>query len=106
MAPAGMPSSAQPPRLARRLARAPPPAPHPPRRGLRRRPALRGALRLVGFAPEGMPAGATRPGIRVGGECCGSSGPACGWRGRGMSATAPARVRARRARSRVTLACG
>src|SRR5229473_4090360 len=48
------------------LAKAPPPAPHPPRRGLRsppcyagrlarrRRPALRGALRLVGFAPEGM----------------------------------------------------
>jgi len=84
MAPAGMPSSAQPPRLARRLARAPPPAPHPPRRGLRSppccagrlarrsRPALRGALRLVGFAPEGMPVGATRPGIRVAGE---SGGP-------------------------------
>src|SRR6266851_2697034 len=50
--------------------------PIPPRRGVRsppccagrlarrRRPALRGALRLVGFAPEGMPAGATHPGTR------------------------------------------
>src|SRR5207245_5933457 len=63
----GVPSSAQPPRLARLLARAPPPGPPSPETGVarrpaaqgrlarRRRPALRGALRLVGFAPDGTP---------------------------------------------------
>src|SRR5207253_7403190 len=63
---AGTPSSAQPPRLARHLARAPPPGPPSPETGVARRPAyggrltrrgrpaLRGALRLVGFAPDGI----------------------------------------------------
>jgi len=65
---AGIPSYAQAPRLARLLARAPPPGPPSPEAGVARRPApqgrlarrrcpaLRGALRLVAFAPEGMPA--------------------------------------------------
>src|SRR5439155_8821147 len=55
----------KPPRLARHLARAPSPGPPSPEAGVarrpatqgrlarRRRPALRGALRLVGFATDG-----------------------------------------------------
>src|SRR5207244_7773428 len=113
-----MPSSAQPPCLARLLARAPPPGPpHPPRRGslaarLRRgrlarrsRPALRGALRLVGFAPEGIPAAAppARESALVENAADRTDQPALSVRG--QAATARARVRARKARSRVTLAC-
>ena len=75
---AGCPRPLKPPRLARHLARTLPPAPPSPRGGgcarrpasqgrlaRRKRPALRGALRLVGFAPEGtLPPGARSSGAR------------------------------------------
>src|SRR5207245_3160729 len=69
---AGMPSYAQPPRLARLLARAPPPGPHPPRRGSLAAPPAAGTTRAA-EAP-----------------CASGRATARRIRSRGMPATAPA----------------